>query len=85
MSVNDISKIIIDDSRVMIQIVASLTDYSRGVIYNCIMFIIRPLSWRHDIQHNDTQHNDTQHNDTQHRGLIVTLSINDIQQKRLSA
>ncbi len=80
MSVNDISRIIIDDSRVMIQIVASLTDYSRGVIYNCIMFIIRPLSWRHDIQHNETQYNDTQH-----RGLIVTLSINDIQRKRHSA
>ncbi len=40
MSENDASKIIIDDSRVMLQIVASLSDNSRGVIYDCIMFIV---------------------------------------------
>ncbi len=34
MSVNVTSKIKIEDSRVMLQIVASFTDYSRGVIYN---------------------------------------------------
>ncbi len=39
MSVNDASRIIIDDSRVMLQIVVSTTDYSRGNIYNCNMFI----------------------------------------------
>jgi hypothetical protein len=52
MSVNDTSRIIIDDSRVMLQIVASLTDDSRGVIYNHNMFlvlatavkVIKPLS-----------------------------------------
>ncbi len=40
MSVNDASKIIIEDSRVMLQIVAPLTDNSRGVIYNRNMFIV---------------------------------------------
>jgi hypothetical protein len=35
---------------------------------------------RHDIQHYDTQHNDIQQNDSI-KGLFVTLSINDIQQK----
>ncbi len=40
MSVNDASMIIIDNSRVTLQIVASLIDDSRGIIYNCNMFII---------------------------------------------
>ncbi len=39
MSVNDASRIISDDSRVMLQIVVSLTDDSRVNIYNCNMFI----------------------------------------------
>ncbi len=33
----------------------------------------------------DTQHNDIQHKDTEHKGLIVTLSICDIQHKGHSA
>ncbi len=41
MSVNDTSGIVIDDSRVMLQIVESLTDDSRAVIYNCNMFIVQ--------------------------------------------
>jgi hypothetical protein len=41
MSLNDASRIVIDDSRVMLQIVAPLTDNSRGVIYDCNMFIIQ--------------------------------------------
>jgi hypothetical protein len=40
MSVNDASRIIIDDSRVMPQIVASLTDDSRGIIYDSNIFIV---------------------------------------------
>jgi hypothetical protein len=28
-----------------------------------------------------TQHNDIQHNDTQHKGLVVTLSMNDVKNK----
>jgi hypothetical protein len=41
MSVNDASRIIIDDSGVALQIVASLTGDSRGVISNCNMFIVQ--------------------------------------------
>jgi hypothetical protein len=41
MSVNDTSMIIIDNSRVVLQIVASLTDDSRGVIYYCNVFIVQ--------------------------------------------
>ncbi len=41
MSVNDTSRIIIDDSRVMLQIVASLTYDSRGIIYNHNLFIVQ--------------------------------------------
>ncbi len=41
MSVNDASNIVIDDSRVTLQIVASLTDNSRGVIYYCNVFIVQ--------------------------------------------
>ncbi len=41
MSANDASRIIIEGSRVMHQIVASLTDDSRGIIYNCNMFIVQ--------------------------------------------
>jgi len=40
MSVNDASRIVIDNSRVMLQIVASLMDDSRGVIYNLDTFIV---------------------------------------------
>jgi hypothetical protein len=41
MSVNDTSRIVIDSSRVMLPIVATLTDDSRGVIYNRNMFIVQ--------------------------------------------
>ncbi len=41
MSVNDAPIITIDDSRVMLRIVASLTDDSRGIIYNCNMIIVQ--------------------------------------------
>ncbi len=40
MSVNDASRIVIDYPRLTLQIVASLTDDCRGIIYNCIMFIV---------------------------------------------
>jgi hypothetical protein len=38
---NDASRIAIDNSRVTLQIVASLTDNSRGVIYDRNMFIVQ--------------------------------------------
>jgi hypothetical protein len=41
MNVNDASRIVIDDSRMMLQIVASLTDNSRGIIYNGNMLIVQ--------------------------------------------
>jgi hypothetical protein len=41
MSVNDASSIVIDDSRVMLQIVAQLTDDSRGIIYDFNMFTLQ--------------------------------------------
>jgi len=41
MSVNGASRIIIDDSRAMLQIVASLTDSSRGSIYDHYIFIVQ--------------------------------------------
>ncbi len=39
MSINDASRIVIYDARVTLQIVASLTNDSRGVIYNLNMLI----------------------------------------------
>jgi hypothetical protein len=41
MSVNDTSRIMIDNSRVSLQIGVSLTEESRGAIYNCNMFIVQ--------------------------------------------
>ncbi len=41
MSKNDASRITIDNSRVTLQIVASLTDNSRGIIYDGDMFIVQ--------------------------------------------
>ncbi len=41
MSANDTARIVVDDYRVMLPIVASITDDSRGVIYNCKMFIVQ--------------------------------------------
>ncbi len=41
MSENDASRIVIDNYRVMLQIVASLTDDCRGVIYDRNMFIVQ--------------------------------------------
>ncbi len=40
-SVKDASRCISDDSRVMLQIVASLTDDCTGVIYNCNGFTVQ--------------------------------------------
>jgi hypothetical protein len=48
MSENDAPRIIIDDSRVMLQIVTSLTDNYRGVIYNCNKFTVQAT----DIENN---------------------------------
>ncbi len=41
MSINDASRIIINDSRVMLQIVMPLNDESRRIIYNHKMFIVQ--------------------------------------------
>ena len=41
MSVNDASRIVIDDSRVTPQIIASLSDNSRGIIHDQNMFIVQ--------------------------------------------
>jgi hypothetical protein len=41
MSVNDASRIVIDGSRVMLQIVTSLTGDSRGIINKCSMFLVQ--------------------------------------------
>ncbi len=41
MSMHDASRNVIDDSRVKLKIVASLTDVSRGANYNCKMFIVQ--------------------------------------------
>jgi hypothetical protein len=41
LTVNDASKIVIDDSSVTLQIVASLSDNSRGVIYDRNVFIVQ--------------------------------------------
>jgi hypothetical protein len=38
MNINDAYRIIFDDSKVMLQIVASLTDDPWGIIYSCNMF-----------------------------------------------
>ncbi len=41
MSVTDASRIVINDSRVILQIVASLTDNCRGVTYDRNLFIVQ--------------------------------------------
>ncbi len=43
MSENVASRIIIDNSRVTIKIVSSITDDSWGTIYNCDMFIVQAI------------------------------------------
>jgi hypothetical protein len=43
-SVNDPFRSIIDYSRVTLQILASLTDYSRGIIYDRNMFIVQVMA-----------------------------------------
>jgi hypothetical protein len=43
-SVNDTSRVVIDDSRATLQTVVSLTDDSRDVIHNCNMFIAQATS-----------------------------------------
>jgi hypothetical protein len=44
MSVSETSRIIIDESRMMLQIVTFLTDDFRGGYYNCNMFIVKVIS-----------------------------------------
>ncbi len=41
MSLNDASRIVIDNSRMTLHIVVSLTDNSRGIIYYYNMFIVQ--------------------------------------------
>jgi hypothetical protein len=41
MSINDASRIVIDYSRMALQIVSSITDDSRGIIYNHNVFIVQ--------------------------------------------
>jgi hypothetical protein len=43
MSVYDASGIVIDNSRVTLQIVESLTDNTRGIIYNYNMLIVQTI------------------------------------------
>ncbi len=40
MCTNDAFRIAIDDSRLTLQVVASITDDTRGIIYDCNMFIV---------------------------------------------
>jgi hypothetical protein len=44
MSVYDASRVIIDDSIVTLNVVASLTYNSKGVIYDSYMFIVHAIS-----------------------------------------
>jgi len=44
MRVNDASRIIIDNSTVLLQIVTSLSDDSRSIIYNHKMFIVQAIA-----------------------------------------
>jgi hypothetical protein len=44
MSENDESRIIIDDQRVMLQIVASVTYDSRAIIYDRNMFMVQAMT-----------------------------------------
>ncbi len=39
----DASRVTIDDFRVAPQIVSSITDYSRGIIYDLNMFIVQAI------------------------------------------
>ncbi len=41
MSINDASRIVIDDSRVKLQTVASLTDHSKGVIFDHNLLLVQ--------------------------------------------
>ncbi len=43
MSLNDASRIVIDDSRVMLQMVPSVTDNSRVVMYDHNIFIVHAI------------------------------------------
>ncbi len=49
MSESDVTRILIDDARVTLQIVASLIDDSRGIKYDRNMFIVQatglPVKW----------------------------------------
>ncbi len=47
MGLNGASRIVNDNSRVMLQIVGSLTDDSRGIIYNHFMFIVQDTVFYH--------------------------------------
>jgi len=51
MRVNDTSRIAIDTSTVMLQILALLTDDSRGVIYGCKMFKAQATGWMLNTQY----------------------------------
>ncbi len=43
MSVNEASRIVIDDFRVLLKMLVSLTDNSRGIIYDHNMFVVQAV------------------------------------------
>ncbi len=49
MSVSDAYRIIIDDFRMTLQTVMSLTDNSRGIIYDQNIFIVQAAAVSHDV------------------------------------
>ncbi len=51
MNVNDASMIVINNSRVMLQFVASLTDDLRSVIYDRNVFIVHATAARNALDH----------------------------------
>ncbi len=74
------SIIIVSDAPSCVITYGHYSDDSRGIIYDCIMFIVQATGHFfgcHDTQHNDTQHNCTQHNNT-HLNTLLGVTIKSI-------
>ncbi len=81
MSINGASRIIIDDSRAMLQIVASLTDSSRGVSHNRNIFIVHST----DVSPLDLIHWCNLHIDVKWPLFIILVFIHKREDKSLIA
>jgi predicted kinase len=69
-----LAKVINDAPRVMLQIVSSLTDDSRGIIYDCNMFIVEAKEEEEEHRYKQKKIKSTAYN-TKIKIILISISL----------